>query len=356
MPQNRWLLILLSLLTLFLAHGMALFYRVQPAVSLWFPPSGVAIAITLWLGPIGAVLTGIVSVTMASFWGSDGWTCLVGLTDITEPLVAWFLYRRCFQGSLTLHGLRNATKFILIAPLAACATSAIIGSSVLVALGKMPEQSLSETIVRWWLGNAIGTMAIAPSALLLLTPLLKRWGWIPVSDQTEKPEYITSPCLYTRWLEIAAIVLATVCTAWFTVQATQDTNFTFEQFSLLGFIPIVWAATRFGATGGMLTASFYVLVTLFDYLLLYPHAISLPQFPVATEILHVHKLSLLIQCFVGLVVGTAITEREKSLVDLEVERVRLSEYQTRAQLSEKLACLTNTVKWWRLGNLWLKML
>ncbi|WP_337885846.1 PAS domain S-box protein [Fischerella thermalis] len=336
MAQNRWLLILLSLLTLFLAHGMALFYRVQPAVSLWFPPSGVAIAITLWLGPIGAVLTGIISVTMASFWGSDGWTYLVGLTDITEPLVAWFLYRRCFQGSLTLHGLRNATKFILIAPLAACATSAIIGSSVLVALGKMPEQSLSETIVRWWLGNAIGTMAIAPSALLLLTPLLKRWGWIPVSDQTEQPEYITSPCLYTRWLEIAAIVLATVCTAWFTVQATQDTNFTFEQFSLLGFIPIVWAATRFGATGGMLTASFYVLVTLFDYLLLYPHAISLPQFPVATEILHVHKLSLLIQCFVGLVVGTAITEREKSLVDLEVERVRLSEYQTRAQLSEKL--------------------
>jgi integral membrane sensor domain MASE1 len=115
MPQNRWFLILLSLLTLFLAHGMALFYRVQPAVSLWFPASGVAIAITLWLGPIGAVLTGIVSVTMAPFWGSDGWTRLVGLTDVIEPLVAWFLYRRCFQGSLTLNGLTNATKFILIA-------------------------------------------------------------------------------------------------------------------------------------------------------------------------------------------------------------------------------------------------
>ncbi|MER3589215.1 MAG: hypothetical protein C4322_15630 [Mastigocladus sp. ERB_26_1] len=85
MPQNRWFLILLSLLMLFLAHGMALFYRVQPAVSLWFPPSGVAIALTLWLGPIAAVLTGIVSVTMAPFWGSDGWTRLVGLTDVTEP-------------------------------------------------------------------------------------------------------------------------------------------------------------------------------------------------------------------------------------------------------------------------------
>ncbi|PLZ89559.1 hypothetical protein CEN44_12770 [Fischerella muscicola CCMEE 5323] len=336
MPQNRWFLILLSLLTLFLAHGMALFYRVQPAVSLWFPPSGVAIALTLWFGPIGAVLTGIVSVTMAPFWGSDGWTRLVGLTDVIEPLVAWFLYRRCFQGSLTLNGLTKATKFILIAPLAACATSAIVGSSVLVALGKLPEQSLNETIVHWWLGNAIGTMAVAPSALLLLTPLLERWQWIPISDQTEKPEYITSVCLYTRWPEIAAIVLATVCTAWFTVQAVQETNFTFEQFSLLSFIPIVWAATRFGTTGGMLTASFCVLVTLFDYLLLYPHAISLPQFPVATEIVHVHKLSLLIQCFVGLVVGTAITEREKSLVDLEVERIRLSEYQTRAQLSDKL--------------------
>lgn len=84
-PKRWWLVLPLSLLALFLAHGMALIFRIGPAVSLWFPPSGVAIALTLWFGPIGVVLTGVTSILIAPLWGNNGWTSLVGLTDATEP-------------------------------------------------------------------------------------------------------------------------------------------------------------------------------------------------------------------------------------------------------------------------------
>src|SRR4028119_337573 len=154
--RRWWLIVPLSLVALLLAHGMALIYRIQPAVSLWFPPSGVAIALTLWFGTIGIVLTGITSILIAPIWGNDGWTQLAGLTDATEPLVAWLLYRYCFSGSLSLSCLRDAVAFILSAPVAACATSAIVGSFTLVAVGKMPASDLVTSIPHWWLGNAIG--------------------------------------------------------------------------------------------------------------------------------------------------------------------------------------------------------
>jgi signal transduction histidine kinase len=327
----------LSLVALLLAHGMALIYRIQPAVSLWFPPSGVAIALTLWFGTIGVVLTGITSILIAPVWGNDGWTQLAGVTDATEPLVAWLLYRYCFSGSLSLSCLRDAVAFILSAPVAACATSAIVGSFTLVAVGKMPASDLTTSIPHWWLGNAIGTLAIAPTALLVLTPCLQNWGWLSSREQGVKSR--EEFCLHlvpTFWAEVVTILLFVVATATLIVSKTNQANFAFQQLSFLSFIPILWAATRFGVKGGMLTSSFCVLVTLLAYLLAYPNAISLPNFPVPAEVLHVHKLSLLVQCAVSLLVGCAITERAATMVVLAVERVRSQEHQARIQLSEQL--------------------
>lgn len=189
-PQRWWLILPLGLLVLLLAHGMALIYRIQPAVSLWFPPSGVAIALTLWFGPVGVLLTAVSSILIAPQWGNEGWTQIMSLTDATEPLVAWFLYRRCFLATLSLSTLRDAVAFTLSAPLAACATSAFVGSFALVAVGKMPLSGLDRSILHWWLGNALGTLAIAPTALLVLTPFLQRWGWLSLAHPPNEPHLV----------------------------------------------------------------------------------------------------------------------------------------------------------------------
>ncbi|HEY9607857.1 MASE1 domain-containing protein [Allocoleopsis sp.] len=343
-PKRWWFILPLGLLVLLFAHDMALIYRIQPAVSLWFPPSGVAIALTLWWGPVGILLTAVSSILIAPHWGNDGWTQILSLTDATEPLVAWFLYRRCFLATLSLSRLRDAVAFILSAPLAACATSAIVGSFTLVAVGKMPLSDVHTSILHWWLGNALGTLAIAPTALLLLTPFLQRWGWLPLPNPPNEPNLVSCRQSSSFWAEVVAIVVFAIATAALTVSKSNNAGFVFQQFSFLGFIPILWAAIRFGVTGGTLTSSFCVLVTLLAYLLSYPQAVSSPSFPLAPEILFVHKLSLLVQCAVSLLVGCATTEQEVTQVAQAVEGVRLLEHQARAQLNEQLLQLNSELK------------
>ncbi|HAZ49799.1 MAG TPA: histidine kinase [Cyanobacteria bacterium UBA11371] len=365
--RRWWLVVLLGLLALVGAHLMARIYRIGLAVSLWFPPSGVAIAFTLWFGPIGAIVTAIASVLMAPLWGSDGWYRLVGITDGIEPLVAWFLYRRCWKGTLSFKHLTDAAAFILSAPLAACATSAVVGSLTLTFLGKIHFANLTNSILHWWLGNAIATMAIVPTALLVFTPFLQTRGWLggadkfnisvgagPTNNLRTLSDNVTLPapplggasslslshCLSG---EVLAILIFSTASAVLTVLQTSSGNFAFQQLSFLTFVPIIWAATRFGVKGGMLTATFCVMVTLLAYLLAYPYQISLPEFPIRPEVLHVHKLSLLMQCAVSLLVGCAITEKAATSVALAVERVQLVEYQARAELNEQLIQLNQSL-------------
>jgi signal transduction histidine kinase/ActR/RegA family two-component response regulator len=335
LSKTRLLVLFLGVVALFAAHCMALLFRIQPTVSLWFPPSGVAIALTLWLGPLGAIVVALVSFSMAPFWGMHNWMRLISLLDTAEPLVAWMLYVQCFRGSLTLKTLREAIAFLLSAPFAACAISALVGCLVLYAADMVKGIDLGVMITHWWVGNAIGTLAIAPPLLILLTPHLQRWGLLPSRGEPEPLPELEIP-MHRHWIEIILILNSVILFAWLTVEATHVSIFATLQFSILSSISIFWAVIRFGSKGGVLIASFNVFVTLLAYLLIYPNAIFLPQFPVNPELLHLHKLSLLLQCAIGLVAGTAITERANIQVALAVEQVRLTEAEARAQLSQSL--------------------
>lgn len=333
----------IGLLALFLAHGTALFFRVQPAVSLWFPPSGVAIALTLWFGPVGVLLTGLVSVVVAPYWGCDGWLRLVGLTDMVEPLVAWLVYRRLLRGSLTLKGLSSAIAFLLSAPLASCAASAVLGVLTLSALGQTPGLDLGKVMVHWWLGNALGTIALAPIALLLLTPRLHQWGllWLPPLECVAEPDI---PLPRSRWIEFGSLLLISAYVSFLTVQATQVSIFATLQLALLSSVPTLWAAARFGAWGGTLVSSFNIVVTLLCYLLVYPQAIHLSSFPVDPDLLHTHKLSLALRGAIALVVGTAISERLVTQATLAQEQIRRVKYQAQAEMGEQLLMLNQRLQ------------
>lgn len=337
MSRHRFIVLFLSLLLLLLAHGMALIYRVQPAVSLWFPPSGVAIAVTFWLGPVGILLTGIASVIMAPFWGSESWTRLVGLTDAIEPLVAWLFYHYGFRGSLGFKSIKDAIAFIVSIPLVACATSALVGSSALLLLGKLSADTWAESMGHWWLGNAIGAMAITPTLLLVFTPLLRLRRWLsPEVPIISYPSWQIQSSILKGRVEFTVILMVSLCTAWLVVLQSHGSSFALQHWSLLSFVPILWATIQFGTTGGMLVVTFSVFVTLLGYLLLHPHALALSYFPLNPELLHTHKLNLLVQCGVALLVGTAIAERTTAQVMLAQEQVQLTEYQAQAQLNRLL--------------------
>ncbi|MFM7425448.1 MAG: ATP-binding protein, partial [Elainella sp.] len=369
----KWLVALLGLLALLLAHQMALLYRIQPAVSLWFPPAGVATLLTLWWGPVGAGLTAIASVIMAPLWGSGGWLRWVGVIDAVEPLVAWFLYRYCWRGSLGLAATRDVVGFILSGPVAASACLAGIGSLTLIHLGVIPQASLGQTISHWWLGNAIGIMAIVPTLLLatrwsktpgkLAAPVLARGRFQgqaegregnfqdkaqdksqdKAQNRTQGPARKLAAVWQRSWLEISLILGLMLGLAALTVAQAHSAGLGFQQLSFLSFLPILWAATRFGALGGMLTASASVLVTLFYYLLFYRGIQVADSFPIDSTILHVHKLSLLVQTGVALLLGTAVTEKAATQATLATEQVERQEADKRAELAAQLVQLNQSL-------------
>lgn len=339
LPRHGWLIFPLSVLVLLVTHGMALAYRVNPSVSLWFPPSGAAIALTLWFGPLGIVATALSSIIAAPWWNVHGWMRLLGCVDAIEPLVVWVLYRYILGGSLQFHRLRDAVAFVLSGPIVASALSAGVGNSLALLLGKISVEQLSLRIPYWWLGNAIGIMAIAPAALLYFTPYLQNKGYLrfPEDPSPAKPLSLWSLSGFSRaqigqWLLILALSIGTSA---LTVLKTSDSDFLVQQFSFLSFLPIIWAATFFGVRGGIFSASLCVFVTLITYRLTYSHLLSLPDFRLA-EVLFAHKLSLLVQCGVGFFVGCATSERAVTAIALAEERIKAREHQARAQLSEQL--------------------
>jgi signal transduction histidine kinase/ActR/RegA family two-component response regulator len=316
---------------LVLSHYTALLFRVQPAVSLWFPPSGVAITLSLWFGLPAVLMTGLVSTLIAPIWGSHGWTQWAGLADAVEPLIAWWLYRKIAQRSLTFDRVRDVSTFILSAPVFACMGSAISGSYTLAFMGNLPWEKVVTTIPYWWLGNAIGTMTITPVALLVLTPILQRWQWIEGSSTLTHPQ----PSAHSSQLraEKLAILCFSFAIAVLSVSETSRSGFTFQQFAFLNFIPILWASLRFGTLGGTITASLCVVATLLSYVLKYPHALGLDNFPIASDVLTVHKLSLFTQCVIGLLVGTAITQQTQIQIKLAISQVQIAEYEARSRLN-----------------------
>jgi len=331
--RRNWLPLLVGAGILVFAHFTALLFRIHPAVSLWFPPSGVAITLAIWFGAPAAIVTGLVSTLVAPLWGSHGWMRWVGLTDAVEPLVAWWFYRRFWHRSLLLGRLKDVSAFLLSAPVFACASSAIVGSLSLALIGKMPWHSAINSIPHWWLGNAIGTMVIAPISLITLTPILQRWKWLPDCFTSASPPQLDSARLRA---EKIAILSQCVAIALLSVSQTNQAGFAFQQFSFLNFVPILWAALRFGAVGGANTASFCVVAALLSYVLQYPDVLTLAEFPVDVDVLTVHKLSLLTQCVIGLLTGTAITQQTQTQVKLAISQVQLAEYEARSRLNEVL--------------------
>ncbi|BAU15082.1 ATPase, histidine kinase-, DNA gyrase B-, and HSP90-like domain protein [Leptolyngbya sp. NIES-3755] len=227
--KRDWFPLLLGAVLLLLAHYAALLFRIHPSISLWFPPSGVAITLAVWFGMPAAIVTGLVSTLVAPIWGSHGWLQWVGLTDAVEPLVAWWFYRKFWQRSPGLGRLKDISAFILSAPVFACASSAIVGSLVLAIVGRMSWAKVASAMPQWWLGNAIGTMVIAPIALLTLTPTLQRWNWLPGEPSTGSPSLKSSRVRN----EAIAIAALSIGTAILSVSHTSQYGLAFQQLAFL---------------------------------------------------------------------------------------------------------------------------
>lgn len=151
-----------------LAHKAAVAMDIGPGVSTWYPPAGLTFAFLLryprfWpLAYVGigyVVLFGPYAVTTLGAW-------LSWLIPPTGYVVGVALLRRWLGGPLDLSRQAHIHRFI-VASLATPAIVAVVNVLNFCADGAIPWSEYGPLAARFFIGDALGIVTLAPTLLLL---------------------------------------------------------------------------------------------------------------------------------------------------------------------------------------------
>ena len=180
-----------------LLHG----YRVLPGI---------------WIGSsAAAILSGVAPLAAA----------VMALGAILEAFAAAFLLRRVAPADKLLLRSQHLALLLLIGFLLTPTASAVIGSLTLTVSGLIPPESLPESVLTWWVGDATGSILIAPLVLAWVT---QRGMLLP-----------------RQWLELALLLLLTLLVCGAVFGSILPEQFHHYPVSYLPFPLLVWTALRF---------------------------------------------------------------------------------------------------------------
>ncbi|MGW0985881.1 MASE1 domain-containing protein [Streptomyces sp. NPDC002486] len=196
---------------------------VRGQVTPLWPPSGIALASLLLLGPrvwpgiaLGAFLA---NVTL----GPSLWAVLaIAAGNTLAPVCSYALLRRAgFRNEL--NRLRDALALIFLGAFTGMLVSASVGSGTLALTGVLATDDFASTWSVWWTGDAMGVLTVTPVLLVLRSA---RWPrGVPLS----------------RWVEGILLVAATACVGFVETSSTP--------LLFLGFPLLIWAGFRFRLAG-----------------------------------------------------------------------------------------------------------
>jgi signal transduction histidine kinase len=139
------------------------------AVSLVWPPSGIALVAMLHLGyraGLGVALGSFLSNVSVGIPIPVALGIAAGAT--LEAVVGTFLLQRCAAFRCDLGRRRDVVALILFAAALSTTISASIGVAALAAGGLVPLAAYASTCLKWWLGDMMGVLVVAPPLLVLL--------------------------------------------------------------------------------------------------------------------------------------------------------------------------------------------
>lgn len=206
------------------------FHAVNGFATFVWPPTGVALAALLlygnrlWPGiTLGAFLVNI-SIGAAPLTALD-----IAIGNTLEIVLAVYLLKNYGVFDVKFSRMRDSVVFVLFAAILAPFVSATVGVSSLLINGVTFSQSVSLTWVAWWMGDALGMLVFGPLLLVWLQPL-------PAITKM------------SRVLEALGLALLTVALDYFVFWNPFPSLHQYP-FLYAVFIPLSWAALRFGIRG-----------------------------------------------------------------------------------------------------------
>ncbi len=203
----------------------------------------------------------------------------------------------------------GSMRDLVLLAAAAVVAAAVVASGYVgltVATGTLPATEFISVAMRYWIGDVIGVMVIAPFALFLAT----RRRILPATIETV--------------LQFAAIGLALALV--FGLAQEQQ----FQLFYVL-FLPIIWLAVRAGTEG----VSVGILVTQLGLIL------GTRLAPSGSVDLTALQALMLVLAVTGLVAGELVTERKRSESQLRLQQEALSRLARLGSMGELAAAVAH---------------
>ncbi|WP_028206245.1 MASE1 domain-containing protein [Paraburkholderia nodosa] len=201
------------------------------AISLVWPSSGIALVALLALG-VGVAPGIAVGSFLANVSGGVPATvaAAIGIGSMAGPLTAALLLTRATRFQITLERINDVLAFIALAAVTSTAVSALVGTTALLGGGLVPVAGYAAAFLKWWLGDMMGVLVVAPALFSFLT----------YSNPLRSAQRIMEAC---------GLIAATFWVSYLIFGAPQFAGHGYYPAALAVFPFIIWAALRFDRLG-----------------------------------------------------------------------------------------------------------
>jgi PAS domain S-box-containing protein len=249
--SNRWLLAALGVAAFHLSYLLAGGER-----GLWVPAVGVGIALTAWVGfwilpllMVDAVLVGLI----VSHEGGILRVVLDSVLLTGQVGWIWYAYNSLAGGTRRLNDPRSATLFLILGPGVVEAFFGVAQAGLWKVLGA--TEDLRPLAGELWIGRALGTLALVPALMVVVTPWLVKNRIVEpeasrrIPGGSQPQDWTWGEAIETAGLAIGNCILALVL-----VIMQRDQGFPGWAFMGMALLLVVWASLRQGLRGGALVA------------------------------------------------------------------------------------------------------
>lgn len=201
----------------------------HPSASPVWPPTGIAIAALFLFGLRSwpAILLGAFLVNVTTE-GTVFTSVVIAVGNTVEALLGATFLRRLAGGEHAFERVENVVLYALSVVMLSTTVSATVGILALLLSGFVSQADAGTAWFTWWLGDALGALTIAP--LLIL------WR-----RDVQRVPWNTRKILEAVALSASVIVIGTAVFASSLFAGTAG-----NPLAYLAFLPILWAAIRFG--------------------------------------------------------------------------------------------------------------
>lgn len=306
---------------------------------MWYPATGLVMALMLGVNPCYAFLvclSGVISgkvyynQPLASFGETIG-----AAGGAAVYAAAAYVLRGPLKIDLELRRRRDVFLYVSVTTIAA-AGATVLGVACLAADHTIPWDEYWRSASVWFLGDEIALLGVAPFLLIHILPVTRNL----LMPKATAPSIKAARGKRFNALELIEAVSQVVALAAVWWMMFGSTLARFELYFLC-FIPIIWIAMRHGikrVVSGLLALNFGIVV-------------AAHFFATTEDLLSKMGLLMFVVSAVGLLVGSAVSERHRIAIELLERTAELQEVNSQLLKSKHKAEEASRVKSEFLANM-----